>query len=99
MATMRDFAEAKGTARTPCAFPSLETLEANIRSVRQAIEDTRHTTGQIVAGTAAQVQQHPLRAVALVMAAGALMGGLTGVILGWRTGARREERAWMRALM
>ncbi len=61
-------------------------LGENIRTVRTAMADGRHEAEQCVAGTVSEVQQHPLRSLAVGVGAGVLAGYLIGSLLGWRTG-------------
>jgi ElaB/YqjD/DUF883 family membrane-anchored ribosome-binding protein len=64
--------------------PALESIEESVRQVRRSFVVQRHAAEDLVAEGALQVRRHPLSAVAVAGAAGALVGCMLGFALGWR---------------
>ena len=80
------------------AWLNLEELGVNVKKVRQAVEEGRHATEEFVARANKQVQQHPLRTLAIATTACATLGCLAGFALGSRTSAARPDKDWIRIL-
>ena len=68
--------------------PALESIEEDVRQARRSIVAGRHAAEDFVAEGALQVRRHPLSAIAVAGAAGALVGCMLGFALGWQ--ARRR---------
>jgi len=65
--------------------PAMEVVEGNMRHARRALTHRQQAVEDFAASTALQIRRHPLAAVALVGAAGAVIGWMGGFILGWQT--------------
>jgi len=88
MATIPEATEAVEAIKERLS-PALETLDENVRRGRRLIVKGRHATEDAVAAGALQVRRHPLGTVLVAAGAGALMGSLLGLALGWQArGAR-----------
>lgn len=90
MATMFGSAVTGETTGEPCARPTLEALEENVRKARRAIVEGRHAAEDFATDATLKIRRHPLRAVAFAAAAGATAGCLLGFVFGWRTFGSRS---------
>ncbi|MBI4265912.1 MAG: hypothetical protein HY657_16170 [Acidobacteria bacterium] len=64
----------------PGAWPTFE--EGRPHGAPRAVAAARHATESLAAETVVRVRSHPLRAVGLAMAAGALVGACVGFGIG-----------------
>jgi ElaB/YqjD/DUF883 family membrane-anchored ribosome-binding protein len=88
MATIADATEAVEAIKERLS-PALETLDENVRRGRRLIVKGRHAAEDAAAATALQVRQHPFGTVVVAAGAGAFIGCLLGLALGWQArGAR-----------
>ena len=71
--------------------PVLDNFEENVRDARRVITQGQYALEDFAAGTALQVRRHPLTAVALAGASGALAGWLCGFVVGWRVSRRANK--------
>jgi ElaB/YqjD/DUF883 family membrane-anchored ribosome-binding protein len=71
--------------------PALDTVEESVRDARRAITQGKYALEDFASGTALQVRRHPLTAVALAGASGALAGWLCGLVVGWRVSRRANK--------
>lgn len=67
---------------------AFEQLEQNARKGRRAIVRAQHAAEDGAAAVALQVRRHPLSALAVAVAAGALAGGLIGFAVARVVGCR-----------
>jgi ElaB/YqjD/DUF883 family membrane-anchored ribosome-binding protein len=73
------------TAGEAYRWPTLDTLEENLRTARRAAVAARHATEDAAAATAVTIRKHPLSAVGVAVAAGVLLGAAAGFCAGWCT--------------
>lgn len=71
--------------------PAVDAVQDNMRSARRAIAHGRHAAEDFIASGALQVRRHPLRSVAAAGLAGALLGCVFGLALGWRAHDRTSR--------
>ena len=83
MATAIGTGDIKDTFSSLCAWPTLESMEEGVRTARRAVNDVRHATEDLVAGTALEVRRHPLTAVGLAATAGLMAGCAVGFGAAW----------------
>ena len=79
---MPTVAEAARTAE-PCRWPTIESVEENLRQARQAVHTARHAAEDAMGEAAQRITHHPLRAVGGAAMAGVLAGALVGFGAGW----------------
>jgi len=72
-------------ARTaePCRWPTIESVEENLRQARQAVNTARHAAQDAMGEATQNIRRHPLRAVGAAATAGLFAGVLVGFGAGW----------------
>lgn len=71
------------TAGERCRWPSMESIEENVRQARQVIENARRTAASAMAEAELEVRREPLRAFGAAMMAGVMCGAVCGFGAGW----------------
>lgn len=79
---MPTVAEAARTS-APCRWPTIESVEENLRHVRDAMSTARHAAGNAVGDAAQRIRRHPLRTVGGAAMVGVFAGALVGFGVGW----------------
>lgn len=79
---MPTVAEAARTAE-PCRWPTIESVEKNVRQAREAVNTARHAAEDAMGEAAQRVRRHPLRAVGGAAVVGVFAGALVGFGAGW----------------
>lgn len=79
---MPTVAEAARTAE-PRRWPTIESVEANLRQARQAVDTARHAAEDAIGEATQDIRRHPLRAVGGAAIAGLFAGALVGFGVGW----------------
>jgi ElaB/YqjD/DUF883 family membrane-anchored ribosome-binding protein len=90
MATISEATEAVEAIKERLS-PALETLDENVRRGRRLVVKGRHAAEDAAAAATLQVRRHPLGTVLVAAGAGALMGGLIGLALGWQARGARSR--------
>ena len=72
----------------PRLDPALEALQGRVRDARRAVRRGRYATEDLAAAATLGIRRRPLASIAVVGAAGALVGCLVGLALGRRSGPR-----------
>lgn len=67
----------------PCAWPTFESIGEGVRDARRAAVAARHVAEDLADDAVLRIRKHPLRAVGIAMAAGAVAGSVAGFSLGW----------------
>ena len=76
-------------ATEPRHWPTIESVEENLREARRVVDIARHVAGDAVAETELHIRRHPLHAVGAAVVVGAVIGGLLGFGAGWLARTRR----------
>jgi ElaB/YqjD/DUF883 family membrane-anchored ribosome-binding protein len=79
---MPTVAQAARTAE-PCRWPTIESVEENLRQARQALNTARHAAEDAIGEATQDIMRHPLRAVGAAALAGLFAGTLVGFGAGW----------------
>jgi ElaB/YqjD/DUF883 family membrane-anchored ribosome-binding protein len=79
---MRTAAEAARTAE-PCRWPTIESVEENLRRAREAVNTARHAAKDATGEATQNIRRHPIRAVGAAAIAGLFAGALVGFGAGW----------------
>jgi ElaB/YqjD/DUF883 family membrane-anchored ribosome-binding protein len=79
---MPTVAEAARTTE-PCRWPTIESVEENLRQARQAVNTARHAAETAIGEATQDIRLHPLRAVGRAAMVGVLAGALVGFGAGW----------------
>ncbi len=74
-------AQAARTAE-PCRWPTIESVEENLRQARHAVNTARHATEDAMGEAAQNIRRHPLRAVGVAAVVGVVAGALVGFGVG-----------------
>ena len=74
-------AQAARTAE-PCRWPTIESVEENLRQARHAVNTARHATEDAMGEAAQNIRRHPLRAVGVAAVVGVVAGALAGFGVG-----------------
>jgi ElaB/YqjD/DUF883 family membrane-anchored ribosome-binding protein len=75
-------AQAARTAE-PCRWPTIESVEDNLRQARQAVNTARHAAQDAMGEATQNIRRHPLRAVGAAAVVGVVAGALVGFGVGW----------------
>ena len=86
---MPTVAEAARTAE-PCRWPTLESVEENLRQAREAANSARHAAEDAMGEAAQNIRRHPLRVVGATAIAGVFVGVLIGFGAGWFVARKRR---------
>jgi ElaB/YqjD/DUF883 family membrane-anchored ribosome-binding protein len=87
MATILEQAE-RIVGRTPCEWPTLESVNDAVRDARKTVADLRHASKNAVERLELTARRRPLAAVGAAAAAGFVAGGALAFALGWFAGRR-----------
>lgn len=79
---MPTVAQAARTAE-PCRWPTIESVEENLRQARQAVNTARHAAEDAMGEAAQRIRRHPLRTVGGAAMVGVFAGALVGLGAGW----------------
>ena len=71
--------------------PMLGMVEAKARQARRALARSRHDAEDFVADTTLRVRRRPWSAMAVASVAGAMAGGLAGLMIGWQARSRARR--------
>ena len=84
-------ATATQSARTtePCRWPTMESVDENLRQARRVVNTARHVAEDVVAEAELTIRRHPLQSVGAAAAVGAIVGGLIGFGAVWFARTRR----------
>ena len=74
-------AEAARTA--PCRWPTIESVEEDLRRAREAVNTARHAAKDAMGEATQNISRHPIRAVGAAAIAGLFAGALVGFGAGW----------------
>ena len=83
MATAITLRAISHSLKGPWASRTLESMTDNLRDARRKITAARHAGEDFTADAALRVRRHPIRAVSVAMATGAVVGSLVGFGTGW----------------
>ena len=75
-------AEAARTAE-PCRWPTIESVEEDLRRARDAVNTARHAAKDAIGESTQNIRRHPIRAVGAGAIAGLFAGALVGFGAGW----------------
>ena len=67
----------------PCRWPTIESVEENLRQARQAVNTVRHAAEDAMGEAAQRIRRHPLSSVGGAAIAGVFAGALVGFGAGW----------------
>ena len=76
---------------TACRWPGMDAIEGNMRQARRVVNAARRGAEDAVADAALHVRRHPLQAVGAAAIVGAITGALVGFGTGWLTRRSRWE--------
>jgi len=76
-------------ATEACRWPTMESVEENLRQARRVVDTARHAAEQAVTDTELNIRRFPLQAVGAATVAGMIAGVLVGFGAGWLAGSRR----------
>ena len=72
----------------PCRWPTIESVEENLRQARHAVNTARHATEEAMGEAAQNIRRHPLR----VVGAAAMVGVFAGALVGFGVGRFARTR-------
>jgi ElaB/YqjD/DUF883 family membrane-anchored ribosome-binding protein len=67
----------------PCRWPTIESVEENLRQAREAVNTARHAAEDAMGEATQDIRRHPLRAVGAAAIAGLFAGAFVGFGAGW----------------
>lgn len=80
---MNTTVESARAAVTDRLAPALDSLEQHVHDARRVVARGRRAAENLVEDTTRRIRRRPLRSMAVAASAGALVGCLIGVVLGW----------------
>ena len=83
MATAIRLGAISESLKMPWTWPTFESMRENLRDARRKVAAARYATEDFAADAALKVRRHPLSAVSLAMATGAVVGSLAGFGTRW----------------
>lgn len=78
------------TAVKGCLEPALENVERTVRDVRRAVRRSRDAAEDFAADAARHVRRRPLASLGWAALAGAIVGGIVGLVLTRGTHEHKE---------
>lgn len=73
-----------------CDWPTMASIEENLREARRAVNAARHAAEDAVSEAELKIRRHPLTAVGAAAVAGAIAGGVVGLGAAWYGKHRRS---------
>lgn len=101
MATRMETQESTRTTHTGTEapfWPGLKSFEESVRQAQRMATAGLQATDRLASSAVSEVREHPMRAVAIATAGGAIAGCLLGFLLSGRAFAPPKDAEWIRVL-